>query len=105
MERLVHFLPYISVGVAALVCGIAWMSVRYWREKFYAVDYQVGEAVDDRIRAQRESDRTQAELENIKLLIASMTGRPVIATLNDQQAQQLIQACQYYISTNKSGAN
>jgi hypothetical protein len=95
----------IGLLVLALVATALGLRLQYWKEKFFEADAVYADIMQRAIRAEQEEAKVKDEMNRWQAMLANLQSRPVIATLNDQQAQALIQATTMFVSTNKSGAN
>ena len=95
------------VIIATLLCAtiIAFLRVSYWKEKAITAEECYDDLMGRALRAESEEARIKDEMNRWQAMLAALQGRPLIATLNDQQAQALIQSVQFFVSSNKSGAN
>ena len=95
----------IGLLILALVATALGLRLQYWKEKFLRADKVYAEIMQRAIRAEQAEAKVTDEMQRWQAMLVALQGRPVIATLNDQQAQALIQSVQFFISSNKSGAN
>ena len=95
----------IGLLVLALVATTLGLRLWYWKEKCIASEIAYDDVMGRAIRAEQAEAKVTDEMQRWQTMLANLQGRPVIATLNDQQAQALIQSVQFFVSANKSGAN
>ena len=95
----------IGLLVLALVATTQGLRLQYWKEKCIASEMAYDDVMSRAIRAEQAEAKVTDEMQRGQTMLVALQGRPVIATLNDQQAQALIQSVQFFVSSNKSGAN
>lgn len=90
-------------GALAIALGglIVWLIQQrsYWKGAYLAEQDSLYAAVDRAGEAEREAQEAQTELEYLKKFIVSLHNKPVVAVLNDQQMNGLIQSVVGFIGS------
>lgn len=87
---------------AGSICASRW---HYWKEKAREANAAYDDLMNRALRAEKDEAGAKDELARWQSMLAAMQSRPIIATLNDQQAAALITAVQSFVAGNIHGPN
>ena len=95
----------ITGAAIAAVIAITGYCAHHYRSRYLEQKNVYTQVLDRALRLEAEKSELAAEHGFLKQTIVRMMQSPVVATLSDQQAQNLLQGICGFLNANKSGMN